>query len=124
MVGLIDRLDKEAHVFCVMVDRSQDTLLGLVKKNVVTVGDDLDYAYTLDTRIYSDLFASYQYNAFKNGGYVLHVNHSIWFGYGLFNTNSVDGLWSQIKRLPHDFNGLTIDTINNLEEKGINEKEY
>ena len=52
------------------------------------------------------------------------MNHSVWFESGLFNTNSVEGLWSQLKRLTHDFSGLTINTINYLEANGINTQEY
>ena len=112
MFGMINRYDNEAHVYCVMEDRTQNTLLGLVKRNVYTINEHLEDGETFNSRIYSDSFVSYQYNSFKEAGYLLHrVNHSFWFGSGLFNTNSVEGLWSQLKRLTHDFSGLTINTI-------------
>ena len=58
-------------------------------------------------------------------GYILHkVNHSIWFGQGLFHTNTVEGLWSQLKRLTNDFSGVTYNIINNLENEGINIKDF
>ena len=48
-------------------------------------------------------------------GFILKkVNHSIWFGYGDFHTNTIEGLWSQIKRLTDNFSGLKFSRINNL----------
>ena len=58
-------------------------------------------------------------------GYILHrVNHSVWFGQGLFHTNTIEGLWSQIKRLSNNFSGLTLNMIENMENRGINIKNY
>ena len=58
-------------------------------------------------------------------GYILHrVNHSVWFGQGLFHTNSIEGLWSQIKRLSNNFSGLTINQLENMENHGTNIKNY
>ena len=58
-------------------------------------------------------------------GYILHrVNHSVWFGQGLFHTNSIEGLWSQIKRLSNNFSGLTINQLENMENNGINIKNH
>ena len=52
----------------------------------------------MKTPIYSDWYA-FQPNDFKNLGYVLKlINHSVWFGYGLFHTNTIEGLWSKIKK--------------------------
>ena len=48
-------------------------------------------------------------------GFILKkVNHSIWFGYGDFHTNTVERLWPQIKRLTDNFSGLKFSRINNL----------
>ena len=47
------------------------------------------------------------------------VNHSIWFGQGLFHTNSIEGLWSSIKRISNHFAGLNIKMLNDLENEGI-----
>ena len=56
-------------------------------------------------------------------GYILHrVNHSVWFGQGLFHANSIEG--SQIKRLSNNFSGLTINQLENLENNGTNIKSY
>jgi len=58
-------------------------------------------------------------------GCILHrVNHSVWFGQGLFHTNTVEGLWSQIKRLSNNFSGLTLNMIEKMEYNGINVKNY
>ena len=34
--GLIDRVDKQARVYCVMNDRTKNTLLNIVKNNIYT----------------------------------------------------------------------------------------
>ena len=52
MFGLIDRVDKEARVYCVMDDRTRDTLLNLVKNNVYTTDPNNDEDFK--TRIYSN----------------------------------------------------------------------
>ena len=50
---------------------------------------------------------------FKRLGYILkRVNHSVWFGYGLFHTNMVESLWSQIKYYANHFTGLSIENLN------------
>ena len=44
---------------------------------------------------------------FNRLGYILYrVNHSIWFGLGLFHTNSIEGAWNLNKRLTDCFTGL------------------
>jgi len=107
MFGMIDRFDKEAPIYCKMEDRTQETLLNYVKNNVYTINDNLDDDSTLNTRIYSDCFSSYQPLEFKNAGYKLRrVNHSVWFYSELFHTNSIERLLSQLKRLTKDFSGL------------------
>ena len=108
-----------------MEDRTQESLINYVKNNVYTINDNLDDDNTFNKRIYSDSFASYQPLTFKEAGYKLHrVNHSVWFGSGLFHTNSIEGLWSQLKRLTKDFSGLTIEKLSKLEAKGLNIKDY
>ena len=113
MFGMIDRADKEARVFCVMNNRTKENLLPIIKENIYTYdeneeNEDSDENINLDigykTRIYSDCFSVYQANDFEEMGYILHrVNHSVWFGQGLFHTNSIERLWSQIKRLSNNF---------------------
>ena len=55
---------------------------------------------------------------------LLRVNHSVWFGQDLFHTNTVEGLWSQFKRLSNNFSGLTLNMIEKMEYNGINVKNY
>ena len=53
------------------------------------------------------MFTVYQELDFNRLGYILYqVNHSIWFGQGLFNTNSIEWAWSLLKRLTDCFTGL------------------
>ena len=92
--GLIDRNTKETRIFSILNNRTKRNLIKYVKNNVYTSNEDDinndEYSENelLNTRIYSDCFASYQPGDFQNLGYVLkRVNHSIWFGYGLFHTN-------------------------------------
>ena len=86
---------------------------------------DLDEEYLENTRIFSDCFASYQPNTFRDYGYILkRVNHSVWFGYGNFHTNNVEGLWSQIKRLTINFSRINIGLIENLYHTENDKKNY
>ena len=115
MFGIIDRITKESRVFCVLNNRSSDNLMNLIKGNIATnhnIDMDLDDENIECPRIYSDCFASYQPNNFRDNGYILkRVNHSVWFGYGTFHTNNIEGLWSQIKRLSNNYSGITIEYL-------------
>ena len=121
MFGLIDRYNKDARIFCVMSNRTKEKLLPIVKDNVYT--NDMDDE--TKTRIYSDSFAAYQEEDFENMGFKLNkVNHSVWFGIGLFHTNTVEGLWGQIKRLSNNFAGLNFSILENIEKEGIKSEDY
>ena len=123
MLGLIDHADKEARAFCVLNNRTKENLLPIIERNVLT--NDTDNNLNLKTRIYSDSYASYQPNDFEERGYILHrVNHSVWFGQGLFHTNTVEGLWSKIKRLSNNFSGITMNYINELQNESTDIKNY
>ena len=123
MFGIVDRNSKEASVFTVLNNRTKEELLPLIIKNVATNGDiinmsnrskDYLHKYCLSTRIYSDCCQANNKQDFKNNGYYLHrVNHSIWWGKGLFNTNSIEGLWSTLKRITNYFSGIKFNIINN-----------
>ena len=52
------------------------------------------------------------------------MNHSIWFGRGHFHTNTIEGLWSKIKRLSNNFAGLNFALLNTIEKLGINAQDY
>ena len=74
-----------------MDNRTLDNLLGIIKKNVYIL--DPNEEDDMKTRIYSDYFTSYQKRDFYDSGYILNkVNHSVYFGQGLFHTNIVEGL--------------------------------
>ena len=124
MFGIIDRVTKESRVYCILNDRTANNLMKIIQNNIATNENedmDMDKEYVTNTRIYSDCFASYQPNTFRQKGYILkRVNHSVWFGYGNFHTNNIEGLWSQIKRLTNNFSGITIGSIS---EKCQNDKE-
>ena len=116
MFGIVERSTKEARIFCVLNNRTKENLLPLIKNNVITAeneDEDLSENESVKTRIYSDCFSSYQVNDFKEMGYILkRVNHSVWFGYGLFHTNNVESLWGQIKRYSNNFSDISIDRLN------------
>ena len=42
----------------------------------------------------------------------------------MFHTNSIEGLWSKIKRLTNDFSDISLKVISNLEKRGENIKNY
>jgi hypothetical protein len=72
----------------------------------------MDEDESIQTRIFSDCFSSYQPNVFKNLGYIVkRVNHSIWFDTGSLHTNTIESLWSQIKNIIQNFSGLVVDLI-------------
>ena len=117
MFGIIDRKTKNARVFCVLNNRTKERLLPIIWNNVLTEENEennLPEINSIKTRVYSDCFSSYQVNDFKEKGYLLkRVNHSIWFGYGLFHTNNIESLWNQIKRYTHNFSGISLDFLKN-----------
>ena len=116
MFGLIQRITKEVRIYCVLYDRTKNNFLSLVKNNVSTenIDNDLSEEESCKTRIYSECFASYDIDDFRNLGFILkRVNHSVWFGYELFHTNNVESLWGQIKRYCNNFSGLSIEFLQN-----------
>ena len=110
--GIVDRNKYDIRLFFVKDNRQKETILPIIVKNVFTpnaqIIDNTDNDIILcATRIYSDCWASYQINDFNRLGFILYrVNHSQWFGQGNFHTNTVEGVWSQLKRLTHNFNGI------------------
>lgn len=48
------------------------------------------------------------------------MNHSIWFGSGLFHTNTIEGLWTCLKSLSRNFTGINFDILNKIEKERIN----
>ena len=87
LFGIIDRGTKDARIFSVMDNCSKENLLPIVGKNVHTVNNSIDGIYF--RRVYSDCFSAYREQDFEGLGYLLHrVNHSIWFGRGMFHTNT------------------------------------
>ena len=106
-----------------MNDNTRNRLLGIIKNNVYTFnnGDNDD----MKTHIYSDSFTSYQIRDFEALGYKLNkVNHSVWFGQGLFHTNNVKDLWSQLKRISHDSSSINFKILEDAKKNGDNAREY
>ena len=85
MFVMIDRISKDCRVYCVLNDRTANNLMKIIKDNITTNENedmDLDEEYAENIRIYSDYFAAYQPNVFRENGYILKmVNHSVWFRY-------------------------------------------
>ena len=48
------------------------------------------------------------------------MNHSVWFGQGMFHTNSIEGLWSSIKPISNNFAGINFKILDELGAKGTN----
>ena len=72
------------------------------------------------TTIYSDCFQTYQKEDFNPKDYILYkVNHSVWFGKGTFHTNTIEGVWSSIKRITNSFNGMNEIIYNKFKNNEI-----
>lgn len=81
--------------------------------------------YLRTTGIYCDCWQSYQVRDFNDNGFILpRVNHSIWFGRGTFYTNTIEGVWSKIKRFTNNFSGLNGNVVNKLSLQGIDINDY
>jgi len=130
MFGFFDRANRDIRIFYVGEDRTKAKLMPIIKQNIYTSVNRIlnncdDNLIDPATRIYSDCFASYQIIDFNKLGYILNkVNHSYWFGYGSFHTNTIDGVWSKIKRISNNFSGINGYVISKLSLKGINEEDY
>ena len=136
MFGLVDRGNYDIRIFFVNDNRTRKTLLPIIKNNVYSYYNEIynnrdpapnnhNLDYVFPTRIYSDSFSSYQEVDFNSLGFKLYrINHSVWFGQGSFHTNTVEGVWSKLKRLADNFNGLTGKVIEYYEKKGINRFDY
>lgn len=117
MFGLIDRFSREARVYCILENKTKKNFLPIIKNNVMTndiEGEEFNNINeTTKTWVYSDCFQSYQPRDFKEKGYIIKgINQSIWFRFGLMNTNSIEGIWSKLKRLNNNFSGLSVSMIN------------
>ena len=75
--------------------------------------------------MFSDCFATYQKQNFKELGLVSQrVNHRIWFDRGNFYTNNIEGLWSIIKRISNYSAGININYLEKLENDNIDVTAY
>ena len=128
MFGIYDRGNNEVRIFYVDNNRTKETILPIIKKNIYTNYDHIENnndpdAIIYPTRIFSDCFQTYQVADFNNLGYKLYkVNHSVWFGQGHFHTNSIEGTCSRIKRLSRSFNGLNGNIFNT--NRNLNNRSY
>ena len=132
--GIIDRPDKACRIFCFKDNSIKESLLPLLKENVIT-NDDIKinnynsnkeiHDYCFSNKVYSDCFTTYQKRDFKELGFFLHMeSHNIWLGRGNFHTNNIEGLWSIIKRISNDFAGININYLEKLENDNIEVTEY
>ena len=107
-----------------MTNRSKEKLIPIIEQNVYTNAIPFN-GLDMRTRVYSDYYAVQRESDFVDRGFLLHrVNHSVWFGFGLFHTNTVEGLWSCLKRLSNQFSEITFDTLDKLEKGGKNPSDY
>ena len=130
MFGMVDRNKYDIRIFFVNNNRQKETLIPIIRNNIYTPntilnnneGEDEEFP---STRIYSDCFMAYQISDFNQLGYILYkVNHSVWFGSGSFHTNTIEGVWSKIKRLTDDFNGLNASIYNKYGNNSDNFNDY
>ena len=63
MFGIIDKISKEARIFCVLNNRTADNLMKIIKNYIATTNNiniNLEDDNNEIPRIYSDSFTSYQ----------------------------------------------------------------
>ena len=76
MFGIIEKVDKNARVWCVMTDKRKQQLLPYIKNNAFIPSYNNNNKF--ETRINSDCYSTYRKEDFNNIGFVLHrVNHSV-----------------------------------------------
>ena len=105
-------------------------MLPLIIKNVYiyhntinNIGDSDDDFPTI--KIYSNSFMTYQQEDFNEKGYILYkLSQSVWFGTGNVHTNTIEGVWSAIKRIINNFNGLNGSIYNKFQNKEIEFTNY
>ncbi len=123
MFSILDRVDKNAKVWCVMNVRRKEKLLPYLKNNVFTPSNNNDDEFK--TRIYFNCYAAYKPEDFSNMGYVFHpVNHSVWFCQGMLYTNSIEELLTCIKRISNNFARISFKILEDFEKRGINPQIY
>ena len=72
MFGIIDRISKEARIFCVLNNRTADNLMRIIKNDIDTTNNiNLEDDYNEIHLIYSDSFTAYQPNNFRQNGHIL-----------------------------------------------------
>ena len=77
MFGIIDRVNKNARVWCGMNDRLKEKILIYVKNNIFT--PEIENNREFVTRIYSDGFSSDRKEDFTEVRYIC-TGLTIWFG--------------------------------------------
>lgn len=130
MFILVDRPKYDIRIFYAIDNRQKETLLPIVEQNVYTFpnrvyNNENGNNINLPTRSYSDCFQSYQETDFNQLGFKLHrINHSLWFVQGSFHTNTIEGVWSKLKRLTNNFYDITGFMLDKLAGKGFNVDDY
>ena len=77
MFGIYDRGNNEVRIFYVDNNRTKDTILPIIKKNIYTNYDHIENnndpdAIIYPTRIFSDCFQTYHVADLNNLGYKLY----------------------------------------------------
>ena len=58
-------------------------------------------------------------------GYIFHlINHSVWFGQGMFHSNSIEGFWACIKRVSNNLAGINFKILEDIERNGTKAEYY
>ena len=130
MFGLVDRTNREIRIVYVGEDLAKAKLMPIIKQNVYISVNSIhnnsdDNLIDSETRIYSDYIATQLILDFNRCGYILNkLNHTYWFGYGSFHTNTIEGVWSKIKLIRNNFAGISGPVISELSLQGISKRDY
>jgi len=103
ILGIYDRATKDVRMIALGSDRSIATIQPLVRKYVHTQAAN-------PTRVYTDKALFYSF--LNEDGYRhFQLNHTRGFGKGVWTTNHIESMWSQLKRIGRFDSGLSFVTI-------------
>ena len=125
MLGFIDRQTKDARIYCVLNNRTKESLLPTIKDNILTININKWLLMVKTNKIQHQNLCVFQVDGFAEMGLILKgVNHSVWFCRGSFHTNDIEGFLSRIKKIQNNFSDISIELIKRNYPNDNDKKNY